>query len=190
MTQRCLTPPTGPAHDTASTVRAALPVLETERLTLRAPLMSDFPHWRDLMVPDDEGFLGGPHTEEEAWEAFCVYAAGWMLHGHGLWTLELRATGKMIGFVIVGLEWGDEEPELGWMIDPQFRGRGFGFEAARAARDHGLTLFGSDGLVSYVASENDPANVLAERLGAKRDRNAEITLGDDQTHVWRYGDTA
>ena len=190
MTRRCLMPPTATAHEAAAKARDSLPVIGTERLMLRAPQMADFPHWAALMVPDADGHLGGPHTEEEAWEAFCVYVAGWLLHGHGLFTVEMTSSGAVAGFVLIGLEWGDEEPELGWMILPAYRGHGFGLEAAQAARKHALSLFGSDGVVSYVAPENDASNWLAERLGARRDRTTELSLGDGQTNVWRHGDTA
>lgn len=190
MTRRCLQPPVGAAQPAAATHRAVLPGYETARLRLRPPEMSDFPIWRDLMVPDADGMLGGPHTEEEAWEAFCVYVAGWILHGHGTWAIELRTGGETIGFVHLGLEWGDDEPELGWMLLPEHRGLGYASEAAEVARSHGLTLFGEGGFVSYVAAGNSPSNALAKRLGAVRDRRAEAALSDDATCVWRHGDTA
>ncbi len=188
MTRRCLQPPTGAAQPAATAHQAVLPVIKTERLTLRAPMMSDFPVWRELLVPDTEGFLGGPRTEEEAWEEFCVSVAGWLLHGHGLWTVELNETNTVAGFVLLGLEWQDLEPELGWMLLPEYRGKGIAYEAAQAARSHGLSLFGDGGFVSYVASDNAPSNRLAERLGARRDGAAETEIGDhDQTRVWRHG---
>lgn len=188
MTRRCLQPPTGAAQPAATAHCAVLPSFQTERLTLRAPVMSDFPVWRDLMVPDAQGFLGGPHTEEEAWEAFCVYVAGWLLHGYGLWTVEERETRTIVGFVHLGLEWGDWEPELGWMLLPEHRGKGFAQEAARAAQAHGRALLGDGGFVSYVAQENAPSNALAERLGATRDTAQEARLADDEhTHIWRHG---
>jgi len=188
MSRRCLQSPTGAAQPAAAAHRAVLPVHKTKRLTLRAPTMSDFPVWRELMVPDEEGFLGGPHTEEMAWESFCVYVAGWLLHGHGLWTVELHTTNTVAGFVHLGLEWEDEEPELGWMLLPEFRGKGIALEATQAARAHGLALLGDDGFVSYVARENARSNALAERLGARRDIAEEARLGDDEnTHVWRHG---
>ncbi len=188
MTRRCLKPPQGAAQPAATAHCAVLPSLQTERLTLRAPMMSDFPVWQTLMVPDAEGFLGGPHSEEEAWEAFCVYVAGWLLHGHGLWTVEERETRTIVGFVHLGLEWDDWEPELGWMLLPEHRGRGFAHEAASAAQDHGRALLGDGGFVSYVAHENTPSNALAERLGARRDRAGEARLpANEHTHIWRHG---
>lgn len=187
MTRRCIMPPVGAAQPASTAHRAVIPSYQTERLTLRAPMMSDFPAWRTLMVPDTEGYLGGPHTEEEAWEAFCVYVAGWLLHGHGLWSVELREGGALAGFVHLGLEWGDAEPELGWMFLPEHRGLGYAREAAEQARAHGATLFGASGFVSYVDPDNAPSNRLAQHLGGERDASAEASIDDGQTHVWRYG---
>jgi RimJ/RimL family protein N-acetyltransferase len=166
MTMRCTHIPTGRAADRARALSARIPRIETDRLTLRAATMADFPAWVDLLVPDDSGFLGGPHSEEEAWEAFCVYVAGWMLHGHGLWSVTTKTDDAVLGFVLVGLEWGDAEPELGWMMRATARGQGYATEAARAARDWALREGGLDTLVSYMHPENAASIALARRLGA------------------------
>jgi RimJ/RimL family protein N-acetyltransferase len=168
MSMRCTHPPAGLPAERAEALRAQLPVIETERLSLRAATLADFPAWARLLVPDDEGFMGGPHTEEEAWEAFCVYVAGWLLHGHGLWTVTRKSDASALGFVLAGLEWGDAEPELGWMLLPEARGQGLATEAARAARDWALGAGGLDSLVSYVHPGNAASIALAQRLGASR----------------------
>ena len=188
MIRRCLEQPVGATAAAAAKHRAVLPRYDTERLTLRPADLSDFPAWRSLFVPDADGILGGPHSEEEAWEAFCVYVAGWLLHGHGAWAVELKETRETAGFVLLGLEWGDLEPELGWMLLPEYRGKGIAFEAASAARAHANALIGDGGFVSYVARENTPSNALAARLGAHRDTAAEARLSDARdTHIWRHG---
>ena len=169
MNMRCTQSPTGRPAKRAQALRRAIPRIETERLTLRAATLADFPAWVRLLVPDDEGFMGGPHSEEEAWEAFCVYVAGWLLHGHGLWAVTRKHDDATLGFVLVGLEWGDAEPELGWMVLTDARGQGYATEAARAARDWALSDGGLDTLVSYVHPENARSIALAERLGAVSD---------------------
>lgn len=180
---RCLQPPTGSAAARSAALRAAAPCLSTERLTLRPPVVADFDLWATLLSgPDSEG-LGGPIAREEAWAEFCVYAAGWLLHGHGLWSVE--CDGALIGFVTLGLEWEDEEPELGYLFATDARGRGFATEAARAARDHALTLLGPGAFVSYIDPGNARSIRVAERLGAQRDADAEARLGPD-VQVWRH----
>ncbi len=192
-TPRCTHAPQGAATLAAERAGAAVPRLETERLRLRALRMRDLPAWTEILCGADLAHVGGPHDAETAWEAFSIYASGWLLHGHGLWTVERRADGTLLGFVHLGLEWDDEEPELGWMFLSEHRGQGYAAEAARAARDHGLRLLGAGRFVSYVAPGNGPSNRLAERIGGRRDAPTEAALrasSNESVNVWRHGGPA
>ncbi len=183
---RCTHAPQGAAAKAAQAIRDRIARLETERLILRAPETRDFPAWAAIFAGDEDHFIGGPTSTEEAWGEFSVYVACWLLHGHGLWTVERREDGATIGFVHLGLEWEDEEPELGWMFLPEARRQGYATEAARAAREHGFALLGPGGFVSYIHHGNDASSRLAARLGAKRDAKAEGALADE-AQVWRHG---
>ncbi|MEY3003800.1 MAG: hypothetical protein RLZZ491_976 [Pseudomonadota bacterium] len=164
--------------------RASVPVIETARLRLRAPHLDDLGDWTRVF---SDSFAEPDDSPDRAWAEFSCYTAGWMLHGHGIWTVERLSDGARLGFVLVGLEWGDEEPELGYMILPEHRHQGYAAEAASAARDFGLGLLGD--LVSYVDPANAASGQLAARLGARRDIAAETSLAardGDAIHVWRY----
>lgn len=189
MSPRCTHPPLGPAAKAATRHRAVLPRLRTERLVLRAPELTDLPLWTEICTGDEAAQVGGPMSAQDAWEAFCVYVAGWSLHGHGLWAIDHRASDSLVGFVMLGLEWEDLEPELGWMLAPGARGQGYGAEAAMAARDHALSLFGPGGCVSYVAADNPRSARLAAAIGGQRDTEAEVGLPAG-TQVWRHGTEA
>lgn len=181
---RCLQPPAGAAAAAARAHAGALPVLETERLRLRAPTLADLDLWLTLWTETG----GAAQTAEAAWEGFCVYVAGWLLHGHGLWIVDRKADGAPVGFVLLGLEWGDAEPEIGWALDPAHRGRGYATEAAMAVRDHAVALLGPGLAVSYIGGDNRASARVAQRLGARRDRAAEAALGD-VAQVWRHAGT-
>ncbi|MGR3540804.1 MAG: GNAT family N-acetyltransferase [Hasllibacter sp.] len=189
MTPRALIPPAGAAAAMAARVAALVPVIETERLRLRAPRVADIPAWQAIFAAPDAVHMGGPWDAEAAWEEFAYYTGGWMLYGHGLWSVELK-DGTLVGFVMLGLEWDDFEPELGWMTIRAHRGNGYATEAARAARDHAAGLLGAGAFVSYVGAANGPSNAVAARLGARRDRAEEARIGTDTEHVWRHGGTA
>lgn len=163
----------------ADSLRAALPEVRTDRCILRAPRLEDAPLWASLMVPDAEGHLGGPHTEAEAFNEFAAYTGSWLLRGHGLWTVTDHG-GQVLGFVLVGVEHGDQAPELGWLFLPEARGRGLATEAAAAARDHALATLGLPRLVSYVSPTNTASARLAERLGAVQEQDFE------GAQVWVY----
>ncbi|MEL6337100.1 MAG: GNAT family N-acetyltransferase [Pseudomonadota bacterium] len=178
--QRCTQAPQGAAAAAAVRHRAALPALETPRLRLRVPVMADLPLWTRIFASEEATQFGGPFDAEEAWANFSTYVAGWLLHGHGLWSVERRSDGALIGFVHLGLEWGDAEPELGWMFAPEARGQGYAAEAASAARDFGFDLL--DTFVSCIDQTNAPSARLAARLGAVPDASPYAGV-----NVWRHG---
>lgn len=134
--------------------------------------------------------MGGPFTKKGIWQDFTNYIAGWLLHGTGLWAVELKdgvSGGATIGFINLGLEWDDYETELGWMVLSTFEGNGYATEAAEAARDFGQTIFST--FVSYVDPSNTRSTRVAARLGAVRDASVEAaildSLGED-VQVWRH----
>ena len=177
---RCGQPPSDKAAIAAELYSSALPTLETERLSLRAPTMADLPVWTTIST---EAF---GDTPKEAWTQFSYYSAGWLLHGHGPFAAIRKSDSEILGFVLLGLEWGDHEPELGYFFAKKHHGQGYATEACAAVRDFGNELLGEGGFVSYVAADNARSNALAARLGATRDPIAESAFGSDQ-HVWRHG---
>jgi RimJ/RimL family protein N-acetyltransferase len=173
--QRCVRPPEGAAAAAAAAARQVIPRIGTARLLLRAADLGDFPAWAAFF--EDGSFEGG---EERAWEEYCVYSAGWLLHGHGLWAVERREDGALLGFVMLGLEWGDAEPEIGWMLTPAARGNGYATEAAAAVRDFAEDLLGPGRAVSYIDRDNAASIRVAERLGARRGS------WDAHPEIWVY----
>ncbi|MFN4155034.1 MAG: GNAT family N-acetyltransferase [Paracoccaceae bacterium] len=158
---------------------AALPVLRAGRLTLRAPRLSDFEAYRAIACTERGQYLGGPMTEDEAWDDFARMTATWLLRGHGVWTAEDDGAG-LAGFVLIGFEPGDQEPELGFVFLPAFEGKGLAFEAATAAHDYAFAALGLTTLVSYIDPANRRAQALALRLGAVPDGQV------DGADVWRH----
>lgn len=183
---RCLTAPEGAAARAAARHRAVLPRLATPRLDLRPATLADFPLWSAIFAAPESAAIGGPAPAEAAWEEFCVYTAGWLLHGHGLWAVDRRDDGSLLGFVLLGLEWADAEPEIGWLFGAHARGQGYATEAAAAVRDHAAALLGPGRAVSCIAAGHGASSRIAARLGARRDAQAEAAIGDG-TEIWRHG---
>jgi RimJ/RimL family protein N-acetyltransferase len=183
-------PPKGPAARTAAALAAAVPVIATERLTLRAPRVTDFDAYAAIFMSDRARFMGGPYDREGAWADFTQAVAGWLLRGMGAWTIEARADGAVLGFLFLWQEFGDPEPELDWALIEAAEGKGYALEAARATLPHALALFGPGRLVSYIDEGNTASARLAERLGAVRDPAAELSLGDPALQIWRHGSAA
>ncbi len=156
----------------AAALAAAIPVLQTARLTLRAPRLEDFAAYVAVVCADRGVHVGGPFTEEQAWDDFCRMVANWLLRGHGNWVVETHA-GEWVGFVLIGFEPGDAEPELGWFLAQGAEGRGYATEAAMAVRDYAFAALGMARLVSYIDPPNAASRHVAERLGALLDGEHE-----------------
>lgn len=81
----------------------------------------------------------------------------------GIWLIEKRDTGKMIGKA--GLEICEQGAELGYALDADFRGQGYAYEACSAvlayAKEEGLC----EHVFARIEKENQPSRRLLERLG-------------------------
>lgn len=162
-------PPAGPAAALAARIAAAIPELDTPRLRLRAPRIGDFEAYAAIATTARGVHIGGPMTREAAWLDFNQMVAGWLLRGHGLWSVERREDGALLGFVPLGFEYGDPEAELGFLFLAEAEGRGYAREAAEAARGFAFGRLGWTSVVSYVDPDNVRSVRLAGRLGARRD---------------------
>ncbi len=87
--------------------------------------------------------------------------------GHGLWLIELRATGEPVGQCGVAMQTVNDarEPEVGYLLHHPFWKRGLATEAARAARDWSFARYPRHRVVSLIRAENQPSRAVAERNG-------------------------
>jgi RimJ/RimL family protein N-acetyltransferase len=100
--------------------------------------------------------------------------ADFEVRGFGLWALELRETGELIGFT--GLAVPEFEAhftpavEVGWRLGAPAWGRGYATEAGRAALEFGFGRAGLDEVVSFTSAGNERSRAVMERLGMARDQ--------------------
>ncbi|MEM8731086.1 MAG: GNAT family N-acetyltransferase [Pseudomonadota bacterium] len=179
----CETAHAGPAAERAAGMRAEIPVLETERLTLRAPVLEDFQTYAEIVLSPRGRHLDIT-SRDDAWYDFAAACGNWLLRGHGIWTVTDTAQGATLGFVLLGFEPGDGEPELGYLLSEAAEGQGIGHEAAQAVLHHARTALHLPRLVSYVDVANDRSIALAQRLGGRRDD--ACAEADDTTLVFRH----
>ncbi|MCG6901939.1 MAG: GNAT family N-acetyltransferase [Rhodobacter sp.] len=171
------------AANCRAAIAAALPVLRTQRLTLRAPRLEDWPLLAPIWRTRRSKFIGGPYSTEDAWLDFSQSVASWVLRGIGYWTVTLSADDSVLGLCGLGQEYCDPEPEFGWLFTRAAEGHGYATEATRAIRDH-LFAGGISGFVSYIDAGHARSIAVAERLGAWRDPDA--AGADATTFVYRH----
>lgn len=168
MSNRCEQPSTGIPSAIAANVAAQIPTLVSDALLLRAPRVEDFPLYADIVCSERGQYMGGPMSRDDAWWDFVQLASGWTLHGHGGWAIEDVESAELLGFVVLGLEPGDAQIELGYLLSEANEGLGIAHEAAQMARAFAFDTLKIGELASYIHKDNVRSIALAERLGARR----------------------
>lgn len=156
--------------------------IRTERLQLGPFDMTHEPAFRRFFASEAARYIGGPAGPILAWRTFASYTGQWFVRGFGMYALTTR-DGEFAGYCGIWFPENKPEIELGWGIFPQFQGRGYATEAARAIRAIAIGQ-GVPSLVSYIAPENRASSAVAKRLGAKMD--GTVVLGPHTVEVWRH----
>jgi len=174
--------PVGQAAVAVERIGQSLPKIATARTTMRGPYIEDFQIYADIVTSDRGRYVSGQRTREGAWDDFLQLTASWILRGAGLWTVEHQDDKHVLGFVLLGHETGDPEPELSFFFTAEAEGHGYAFEAARSARNNAWNALSWDSLVSYIEPGNTRAVALVEKLGAFHDPSAD----HDGTLAYRH----
>lgn len=145
-------------------------VLETERLVLRT--LTDDDHerlYRMYQNPRVNRFIGGPPPPyDEYWERVrAAWPKYYETHGFGLWAVERKEDGEMLGRIgLLSQEVdGVREVEVAYALDEPFWGQGYASEAARACRDLAFRTLPVEHVVSLIVPENEASIRVAERNG-------------------------
>jgi len=161
--------------------QSIIPTIETKRLRLRPWKIGDFSVFLALKTDPEllQYYLGGPKTEQQAWDDFCAISGQWHLRGVGIFLVADRATDQARGFSGLWFPLDIEVPELCWSLFPGNMGRGYATEAARAAREWVFENTPYRELVSYIHPDNQASCAVADRLGAKLKGRTKL-YGEDR----------
>jgi RimJ/RimL family protein N-acetyltransferase len=146
-------------------IPAVVPTLHTDRLTLRAPRLSDFGAWADFFASPRSIHEGGPKSRRAAWEHWACDVALWPLRGYGPFGVDDRQTGRYLGEVGIYHGEGYPAPELGWFVVPEAEGKGIALEAARTVLDWVRASFDWPHITNIIAPANTRSIALGLRLG-------------------------
>jgi RimJ/RimL family protein N-acetyltransferase len=152
-----------------------IPIVRTDRLLLRGWRDDDRAAYAAINAdPEVTEFLSKRFTRAESDAMVDQMLAGWERRGYGLWAVERRTDGVLLG--MTGLSRHDlPEPigsvvEVGWRFARQAWGHGYATEAARAALGFGFERLGLAEIVSFTVPDNGRSRRVMERLGMTRDR--------------------
>ncbi len=158
--------------------------IETQRLVLREPKLSDIDTAIEFFMSDRAAGIGGPLDYGRAWRMFATECGHWAMLGHGMWIVTRKGDDTPLGMIGPWTPGDWPENEIGWSIwDPNLEGTGIATEAAAAAIDHAWRVLDWDTMVSYVGIGNTRSARLAEKLGAVLDETAAQPEGKA---VWVY----
>jgi RimJ/RimL family protein N-acetyltransferase len=142
--------------------------LHTERLTLRAFREADLDAYARLCAdPEVVRFVGAPFARAEAWLHIAMMLGHWQLRGYGMWAVEERSSGTMVGRIGFYEPEGWPGMELGWMLARSHWGRGLATEGARAALAFAFAVLRKPHVISLIRPENVASVRVAEKLRAR-----------------------
>ena len=129
------------------------------------------------MCADEEvmRYLGGKiMTSAEAWRHMAFLVGHWQLLGYGHWAVEEKATGELLGRIGFLNPAGWPGFEIGWTLRRESWGKGYATEGARRALRYAFTELAQEHVISLIHPDNLPSIRVAERLGERREGDAEI----------------
>ncbi len=145
-------------------------ILETPRLILRELIPEDAASLAHVLSdPETMRHYPAPYDLAGVEQWIARNRARYAADGHGLWGMDLKATGELIGDcgLIKQVVEDVEEIEIGYHLRREHWGKGFATEAARACRDYGFARSSVNRLISLIRPENEPSRGVAERNGMR-----------------------
>jgi RimJ/RimL family protein N-acetyltransferase len=164
-----------------------VPQLTTDRLLLRGFRESDLDAYAAMMAdPEVTRFLsdGKPLARADAWRQMAWFAGHWALRGFGLWAVEERSTGALVGRIGCFEPEGWPGFEVGYTLARPYWGRGYAREGARAALDYARHVLGKSEIISLIRPDNAGSIRVAQALGATR--TGEVEFFGSPTSVYSY----
>jgi RimJ/RimL family protein N-acetyltransferase len=149
--------------------------LETDRLVLRLPRAEDFDASAALQAdPEASRHIGGPLSRPEAWRKFLQMPGAWVIQGYAMFAVTDKATGEWLGQLGPWQPEGWPGTEVGWAFKRTAWGKGYALEAAIAAIDWAFATLGWTEVIHSIVAENTASRALAQRLGSRILRQANL----------------
>lgn len=143
-------------------------IAETQRLRIREIAVEDVEQLYVLYEDESvvrymDGLLPDPEQEMAYTKEYIRNVYGF--YGFGMWVLEEKESGRIIGRA--GLEYreGFDGLELGYMLGVKYQHKGYAYEACSAILSYGVSELEQKEYCSFVDRRNTPSIRLCQRLG-------------------------
>lgn len=142
--------------------------IDTQRLILRPPTKSDFAAWA-LMEADEsvKANTGSVQDQRESWNQLLSVAGHWAIMGWGALCAVEKSSDRFVGRFGPTKPFGWPCMEVGWMLLPEFQGKGFALEGAVAAMDFAFFELNAPRVIHTIRPANTSSQKLAEKLGSR-----------------------
>jgi len=163
------------------------PVIETERLILRPPIVEDFPRWAEFQAdPETTRFLGGVQPAPQTWRTLMAVIGQWVATGEAMFSVIEKDSGLWMGRIGPLHPYGWPGTEVGWSLHPDATGRGYAVEAAVASMDYAVDVLGWSDIIHCIAPENLASARVAGRLGSVNRGPGRLPepMQDERIDLW------
>jgi len=146
-----------------------IPTIETERLILRRMTKKDADDMFDYAQREDttKYLTWNPHPTRKFSYQYLVYLHQKYRSGEFYdWGIELRDTGKMIGTCgFTRFDYGNDSGEVGYVINPDYWGRGYATEAVKRVIRFGFDYLSLHRIEAKYMEENVASRRVMEKCG-------------------------
>jgi [ribosomal protein S5]-alanine N-acetyltransferase len=160
-------------------------ILTTERLHLRELVKTDWQFVISLL--NSEGWLRyigerNVHTQAEAEAYIQHWLNSYEKNGFGLWVVQEQDSRTPQG--LCGLIRRDTLPhvDIGFAFLPEYIGKGYGSESAKAVLHYGFETIGLDKIIAITLPDNHASCRLLQSLGMIHEGDTEMS--GDLLHVY------
>ena len=147
-----------------------IPAIKTANLNLRAFSEKDTGGMHHILMGENvlQYFPNSsPPSREQVAKMIRSMLNHWDEHGYGLWAVESRPTGELMGRC--GLQYLPEtdEVEVDFILGTKFWGQGLAIEAGKASLHYGFEELDLDIIVGIVHIDNVASQRVLEKTGMR-----------------------
>lgn len=163
--------------------------LETERLLLRRVAVTDVKEIMELRSnPETMKFIPRPlvKTKDEALEHINMIEAKIIANEGINWAITIKGNPKLIG--VIGhyrIQPENHRCEIGYMILPQYNGKGYVTEAIKVVLEYGFHVLNMHSIEAVI----DPDNIASERVLQKNGFVKEAHILENELWDGKFWDT-